>query len=139
LPVELKIIAWGSVLLLIHIILAAIAATKQYGVDWNAGPRDEHMPALKPLAGRLARAQANFQETFPVAIVAMIGSALLPPPHEWTAIGGWIWLGARVVYLPLYVLGIPKIRSLAFLVSLVGLGLAIWPLLAGSFSRIKFF
>ena len=48
-----------------------------------------------------------------------------------TALGGWIWLGARVLYLPLYAIGVPVVRSLVFLVSLVGLGMVLWPLLGG--------
>jgi uncharacterized MAPEG superfamily protein len=44
-------------------------------------------------------------------------------------LGGWIWLGARVVYLPLYGFGVPRIRTLVFMVSMAGLGMVIWPLL----------
>jgi uncharacterized MAPEG superfamily protein len=131
LHIELKILALGAVLLLVHIFLAAIAKTKQYGVAWNTGARDEPLQPLSKLAGRLVRAQVNFQETFPIAIVALAGAVLAGRQNELTAIGGWTWLGARVLYLPLYGLGIPKIRTIVFLVSLVGLGLPIWPLLFG--------
>lgn len=130
-PIELRILALGAVLLLLHIILAGTAKTKQYGVAWNTGARDEPLPPLNAVAGRLVRAQANFQETFPLAIVALAGAVLAGRQSELTAIGGWTWLGARVLYLPLYALGIPKVRSNVFLVSLVGLVLAIWPLLFG--------
>lgn len=128
---ELRILGLGSVLLLVHIFIPAIAKTRQYGVAWNAGPRDEVMPPLNALAGRLVRAQINFQETFPIAIVALLGAALANRASELSAIGGWIWLGARVLYLPLYAGGVPKVRSAVFLVSLVGLGLAISPLIFG--------
>jgi uncharacterized MAPEG superfamily protein len=37
-------------------------------------------------------------------------------------------LGARVAYLPLYAMGVRGLRSIAFLASLVGLGMAIWPI-----------
>jgi uncharacterized MAPEG superfamily protein len=130
-PVELTILALGAVLLLVHIFAAAQARTKQYGLKWNIGPRDEAPPPLEPLPGRLVRAQANFQETFPIAVVALLGVALAGRTSEWTALGGWIWLGARAVYLPLYALGVPRVRSLAFLVAFVGLGMAIWPLFFG--------
>lgn len=129
-PVEITIAAWGAVLLLVHIFAAAHVKTKQYGTAWNMGARDESLPPLNPVAGRLSRAQANFQETFPIAIVALIGVVAAGRTNDSTALGGWIWLGARIVYLPLYGLGIPKIRTLVFLVSLVGLGMVIWPLLA---------
>lgn len=129
--VELKIAALGSVLLLIHIFAAVHLKTKQYGSKWNVGARDETLPPLDPTAGRLARAQANFQETFPIAIVALLGVVIAGRTSSWTALGGWIWLGARVVYLPLYWMGVPVWRTVVFMISLVGLGMVISPLLLG--------
>jgi len=130
-PTELTILALGAVLLLVHIFAAAQAKTKQYGVTWNMGARDEALPPLEPVAGRLVRAQANFQETFPIAIIALLGVVLAGRTSEWTTIGGWLWLGARVAYLPLYGFGVAKVRTLVFLVGVVGLGMAIWPLFCG--------
>jgi uncharacterized MAPEG superfamily protein len=92
------------------------------------GARDEALPPLEPLPGRLVRAQNNFQETFPIAVIALIGVVVAGKTSQWTGIGGWLWLGARVVYLPLYAMGTPMIRTLVFLASIVGLGMAIWPL-----------
>ncbi|WP_294136431.1 MAPEG family protein [Sphingobium sp.] len=127
--VELFVLAWSMVLLLIHIFAAAHVKTKQYGTNWNMGARDETLPPLNAVAGRLARAQANFQETLPIAIVALIGVVVAGRSSEMTMLGAHIWLGARILYLPVYALGIPKIRTLIFLVSLVGLGMVLWPLL----------
>ena len=45
------------------------------------------------------------------------------------AIGAWLWLGARVAYLPLYAFGVRYLRSLAFIVSAVGLLLILRPAL----------
>jgi uncharacterized MAPEG superfamily protein len=130
-PVELKILALGAVLLVIYIFTATRFKTAQYGRKWNVGARDEALPAPSPVTGRTMRAQANFEETFPVAIVALMGVVLANKTSELTALGGWIWLGARVVYLPLYVAGVPVIRTIVFMISMVGLGMVIWPLLFG--------
>ena len=65
---ELTVLAWGCVLALVHIFAAAQVKTKQYGIKWNAGPRDESLPEPLPVTGRLMRAQANFFETFPIVI-----------------------------------------------------------------------
>ncbi|HJT39496.1 MAG TPA: MAPEG family protein [Sphingobium sp.] len=129
--VELKILAWGCVLLLVHIFAAAHLKTKQYGTRWNMGARDGELPPLDPLAGRLVRAQANFLETFPIAIVLLFGAVIAGRTSEWTALGGWLWLGARLVYLPLYGMGVPVVRTLAYLVSMIGLGLVFQALLSG--------
>jgi uncharacterized MAPEG superfamily protein len=129
--VELKIAALGALLLLVHIFAAVHLKTKQYGREWNVGARDEALPPLNPVAGRLARAQANFQETFPIAIVALLGVVIAGQTSSSTALGGWIWLGARTIYLPLYAMGVPVVRTVVFVISLVGLGMVISPLLFG--------
>lgn len=128
-PIELRIAAFGTVLLFIHIFAAIRAKTAQYGRAWNSSARDEALPPANPLVGRLARAQANFAETFPIAIVALIGVVVAGRTSEWTAIGGSIWLGARLVYLPLYAIGVPKWRTLIYLVSMIGIAMVLWPLL----------
>jgi uncharacterized MAPEG superfamily protein len=130
-PIELRILALGALLLLVHIFAAVRFKTRQYGTKWNVGPRDEAMPPPDPVAGRLARAQANFQETFPIAIVALAGVVVAGRTSAITALGGWIWLGARIVYLPLYAAGIPVVRTMAFMISIAGLALILWPLLKG--------
>jgi len=129
--IELKILALGAVLLFIHIFTATRFKTAQYGRSWNVGARDETLPAADVMTGRTMRAQANFQETFPIAIVALLGVVLANKTSPTTALGGWIWLGARVVYLPLYVAGIRVVRTIVWTVSIIGLALVIWPLLAG--------
>jgi uncharacterized MAPEG superfamily protein len=130
-PVELKILALGAVLLFVHIFVATRFKTAQYGRKWNVSARDEALPEPSPVTGRTMRAQANFQETFPIAIVALLGVVLAGKTSATTALGGWIWLGARVVYLALYALGIPVIRTVVWTIGMVGLVIVIYPLLAG--------
>jgi uncharacterized MAPEG superfamily protein len=128
---ELQIVSLGALLLLVHIFAAVHLKTKQYGRKWNVGARDEALPPLDPLAGRLARAQTNFQETFPIAIVALLGVVIAGRTSGWTALGGWIWLSARTIYLPLYAFGTPVVRTLVFTISIAGLVMVLWPLLVG--------
>jgi len=127
--VEILILAWGAVLLIVQIFLAGHLKTRQYGADWNIGPRDEPLPPLNPVAGRAARAQANLFETFPVAVVALVGVVLAGRTSELTMIGGWLWLAMRVVYVPIYLAGIKGLRTVVFLVSVLGLAMVLWPLL----------
>jgi len=130
-PVEIRIAALGAVLLVVHIVIATQAKNMQYGAKWNIGPRDDAVPTQSPITGRLARAQANFLETFPIAIVALLGVVIANRTSESTALGGWIWLSARVIYVPLYWAGVPVIRTICWGVSIVGLAMVIWPLLSG--------
>lgn len=129
--IELKILALGALLLFIHIFTATRFKTMQYGRKWNVGARDEALRPPNAMTGRTMRAQANFQETFPIAIVALLGVVIAGKTSPMTALGGWIWFGARVVYLPLYAAGVPVIRTAVWTIGMIGLAMVIWPLLAG--------
>lgn len=130
-PTELRILALGALLLVIHIFVVIRFKTAQYGRKWNVGARDEALPPPTAVTGRLIRAQANFQETFPIAIIALLAVVVADRTSHLTALGGWMWLGARIVYLPLYGFGIPVVRTIVFVISMTGLGMVLWPLLAG--------
>jgi len=130
---ELSVLAWGCVLALLHILIATQAKTRQYGRKWNVGPRDEELPPPSPVVGRLMRGQANFFETFPLLIAAVLVVSLAGLTNEWTALGAIIWLVARALYLPLYALGVPVLRSLAWIAALVGIAMVLWPALAAAF------
>lgn len=130
-PVELLVLALAALLLLVNILLAGHFKTKQYGVTWNMGARDEELPPLNPVAGRLERARANLAETLPIAIIALGGVVVAGKSSDVTTIAAWTWLGARVVYLPLYWAGIPKLRSVVWMVGLFALLVVLWTLLAG--------
>jgi uncharacterized MAPEG superfamily protein len=129
---ELSVLAWGCVLALVHIFIAVRFKTRQYGTKWNMGARDEELAAPQPIVGRLARAQANFFETFPIFAAAVLIVSLADLESRWTAIGALVWLGARVVYLPLYAAGVPVVRTIAFLASVVGIALVLRPALVAS-------
>ncbi|WP_421993711.1 MAPEG family protein [Roseococcus sp.] len=126
---ELTVLAWGCVLALVHVFAAALVKTAQYGAKWNAGPRDETLAPPTVLVARLARAQANFFETFPVLIAAVLIVQLAGLANASTGWGAILWLVARIAYLPVYALGIPGLRSLIFLVSIAGLLMMLAPAL----------
>jgi len=60
------VLALSIVLGLVQIVLASHAASLQRGYIFTASSRDEPVPALTGVAGRLARALQNFGETFPL-------------------------------------------------------------------------
>ena len=129
--IELSVLAWGCVLALVHIFAAVRVKTRQYGTKWNMGARDETLPPPEPVVGRLARAQTNFFETFPLAAAAILIVTISGRSSQWTEIGALLWLGARIVYLPLYWAGIPVVRTAVWTVGLAGIGMVLWPALAG--------
>jgi uncharacterized MAPEG superfamily protein len=118
----MTLLALSVVLLVFHILLQGMFATRELGSQWNAGPRDEGREPKSPLAGRAARASKNFQETYPAFIGLLLGVAFSgDDASNWGLIGAWIWFVARIVYLPLYLAGVPYIRSFVWMISLIGL------------------
>lgn len=115
------LLAFSAILLFLHIGLQDFLATKELGFAWNVGPRDESKKPKGALAGRAERALANFKETYPAFVGLILGAALTGDVAGWGLTGGWIWFVARITYIPLYFLGIPYVRSLAWFVSVVGL------------------
>ena len=130
---ELNVLAWGCILALVHLFAAVRFKTRQYGTKWNVGARDEELPPPQPIVGRLARAQANFYETFPLYAAGALIVSIAHLNNRWTAIGALLWIGARIVYLPLYAAGIPYLRTAVWALSLVGIVMVLRPALAASF------
>ena len=61
---ELKILALSVVLGLVQIVLASHAASLQRGYLWTAGSRDEAVPPLTGIAGRLSGRYAILSRRF---------------------------------------------------------------------------
>ena len=118
---ELLMLALSVVLGFVHITASAIATTHQYGIKWNLGARDDVMPPLQAIAGRLSRALHNFLETFPLfAAVVLIADAT--NRHGAMAIwGSQIYFYARVLYLPIYAAGLSVVRTVVWTVATLGI------------------
>jgi uncharacterized MAPEG superfamily protein len=119
--IELTMLAWTLVLALVQVFLPIMGRTRQLGSKWNAGPRDEPLPPPGPVTGRLERAQRNLYETLPLFAAAVLAAVVAGRTNGLTALGAQLYFWARVVYVPLYALGVPYVRSLVWLVSLAGL------------------
>lgn len=119
--IELKMLAWAVVLGLIHVAIAATLSTRQRGLRWNAGSRDGEVAALTGVAARATRASTNFLETFPFFAAAVLAVLIAQRADAHTALGAQIYLWARVAYLPVYLAGIPYLRTVVWAAALVGL------------------
>lgn len=116
-----SLLAWSVVLLVFHVGLQGMLATRELGSAWNAGPRDGDRKPAGKLAGRSLRASANFQETYPAFVGLALALAITGDPSGWGLVGAWLWFAFRILYIPLYLAGIPYVRSLVWLGSLAGL------------------
>ena len=116
---EIAVLGWSVVLLLVQVILQA-TSTYDLG-SYLLGPRDDNRQSGNVMAGRLKRALENLLETYPAFVALALALAVTGKTGGIAATGAWVWLIARVVYVPLYAFGVPAVRTLAWVVSVVGL------------------
>ncbi|KAF1055592.1 MAG: hypothetical protein GAK43_00387 [Stenotrophomonas maltophilia] len=118
---ELTMLSWSALLGFVYIFACSSVVTRERGMQWNASARDAPGRPLSALAGRLQRAQTNFLETFPFFAAAAIAVVVAGRSSDTTVLAAQAYFWARVVYLPLYALGVPYVRSLVWLVSLLAI------------------
>lgn len=94
----------------------------------NFGNRD-HVRPHTVVGGRALRALANMQEALPVFLALALLNLIVAPAASLAITGAWIFLIARLVYVPLYLGGVAYLRTLVWVVSWVGLVMMILPLL----------
>ena len=127
---ELWVLVWAAILGLVQVGLPPIAAMSRTGyAKWNAGPRDTDFDT-GPVAGRLNRAFANFMETFAFFAVIVLALAFADKSNQVSIWGAQVYLAARIVYIPLYAFGVVGVRSLAWIVSLIGILMCLYTLFA---------
>ena len=117
---ELWVLGWSAVLLLVQVVAQATAAG-DLGATYLLSSRDEKLESKSILAGRLDRALKNLLETYPAFIAIVVALVVTNKTGGLAATGAWLWLAARVVYVLLYAAGIPVVRTLVWLASIIGL------------------
>lgn len=108
---------------LFQLALTAIEYRRVHGVKYANTARD--VPSEKQdskLLGRLSRAQSNLMETAPYFIALCLIIAFTGQSTPVTQLAAIAFVALRVIYLPLYALGVPDIRGLVWTLSFVALG-----------------
>ncbi|HEX3701506.1 MAG TPA: MAPEG family protein [Phenylobacterium sp.] len=122
---EVKLLIAMVIIGLLHLVWATIAGSGGHrDTAWLLGPRDDPRPVTGQ-AARLSRSYANFLETFPLFAVAVIAVLMAGKTGSQSQFGAWMYVIGRVAYTPLYALGLPIVRTLAWTVSMVGIVLVI--------------
>lgn len=127
--VEIQILFCAMALGLIQLLLSVVMGVISRGLPYELGPRDEPKGFGK-IAGRTDRAFRNFLETFPLFAATVLLNAVMDKHSVGSALGAQIYIWARLIYIPLYIAGIPVARTLAFVASFVGIVMvmgAFWP------------
>ena len=112
---ELTVLALGAILQMIQIAIAGAVMNRDVGRSYNTGPRDRE-PEFSPLTGRLRRAVNNMFEALALFTIAVVVITLSGKHSTETATAAWIWLAARVLYVPAYGFGLSPWRSVIWAV-----------------------
>lgn len=94
--------------------------------------RDGEPPPASAIGLRFDRAFRNFMETFPFFAASVLILAV-QQRYNWASLAGTqIYFWGRVVYVPLYAGGVVGIRTLVWLISMMGLLLTIAAVFLGA-------
>lgn len=127
---ELTMLTLAALLQVFIFFAYSVTAQKQVGSKYAASPRDEP----RQLTGYVGRWQRTMNNQFEALILFAIGTLVVTfadKANELTALASLLFLIARVLYVPAYVLGWAPWRSLiwfvGFLATVFILIKALWP------------
>jgi uncharacterized MAPEG superfamily protein len=128
--VEMQML-WLSIALgIVQLLLAVMFSLAARGLPWGAGARDEAAPPMGKLGARIERAFKNYLETFVFFAAAVLMANALGKHTAMSALGAQIYFWSRVAYVPTYAAGIPFLRTLLWIASIVGIAMVmrgVWP------------
>jgi len=124
---ELMLLVWAVLLTFVQMLVAVGGATLQVGLPALAGNR-EGLALCTGWAGRAARAHHNMLENLVLFAALVLAAVAAGKTSSTTLLGAQIFVWARLAYAVIYVAGIPWLRTLVWLVSVIGLALIFFQL-----------
>jgi uncharacterized MAPEG superfamily protein len=117
---ELWYLVWSAALTFVLVLIAVGGATLEVGLPKLAGNR-ENMPLITGWAGRAERAHANLLESLVLFAILVLVAHVAGVRNSMTLLGAQLFFWGRVAHAILYVVGMPWLRTAAWLVSVLGL------------------
>ena len=114
---ELTALSVAALLQVAQMAAYSAAANLQVDVKTALGPRDTPVQ-LTGVAGRLQRAMSNHFEGLLLFAIACLTVTLTGQSTGFTTACAWVYVAARVAYVPAYALGLSPWRSLIWMVGI---------------------
>ena len=118
--IEMTLLLWSVAIGLLQCLATGMAVTGQRGIKFGGSARDDQQP-IEGIGGRVIRAFSNFKETYVFFAALVLVGQVLHRHSGLTIAGANIYFWARIIYWPLYVAGVPMVRSLVWAVSILGI------------------
>ena len=116
-------LVYSAILTLVMILTAGVGKGQYWtvsGLMFGAGNRDNY-PDEVPWAGRADRAAKNMMESMLVFVGLVAAAQGMGVSNDATTLGATLFFWARLIYFPVYVAGIPWLRTGVWTVGIVGL------------------
>lgn len=118
--VELTMLVYSVILAFVLIMIPATLRIFQYGLVSGVGNRADPRP-LSGWGGRADRASANMLESLPLFAILVLVVHLMAANNHNTALGAQLFFLGRLAHAVVYILGITWVRTLVWLVAVVGM------------------
>ncbi len=115
---ELTVLTLAALLQILQFGAYSFTANQQVSRRVALGPRDEQV-TLTGTAGRFKRAMENHFEGLILFTIACLVVTLGAQSTPLTQTCAWIYLGARIAYVPAYALGLSPWRSVIWFIGLL--------------------
>ena len=107
-------------LAVVQLTLSSVLTLRQLGGAWVAGSRDEPRE-VTGLSGRFVRAHRNLLEIFPQFVAALFLVHAAHAAGSMSTIGAWLFVIARLLYVPAYAFGPVGARPICWPAAQVGI------------------
>lgn len=115
---ELTVLTLAALLQVVQFALMSIPANLELGTSKTLSPRDparlggDLQSLVSPRTGRLIRAMNNHFEALILFTIAVLVITLSDQSGPLTQTCAWVYLAARIAYIPAYAFGLTPWRSL---------------------------
>ncbi len=111
----------GLGLYLVNVHLAGLLLLMQVGPVTHSGPRDS-LPEPGRYRARALRAADTFAENLPVFLgLGLLALVVEGADIAQAVLGAQVFVLSRVLYIAVYVAGVPMVRSVVFMAGFIGL------------------
>lgn len=117
---DLWALAAAILLATVQLTISSVLILRQLGGNWVAGTRDEPRE-VTGLSGRFVRAHRNLLEIFPQFVAALFLVHAAHAAGSLSATGAWVFVIARLLYVPAYAFAPMGLRPICWLIAQVGI------------------